>query len=230
MPETVIEEPQDALTRKLKAAAIVSGGSALALGTGSSSQTSTLRPSRPNNAVALGGLGLTMGGVMAANADTFDPATRSNVIPFKDDQYTVNLDEVIDQQRLRNQNAVLAEEQRERVVLDDHISAVNQYSDKRVNAVDAHQQMHAELANEQLGYIGNILNESLYVQQSMDDTLKRIWKHLQGDEVIPKSEAPTSGGESAAERAKQRQAEARRRQLLNQRQRSTPPVGMGKTG
>ena len=299
MPETVIEEPQDALTRKLKAAAIVSGGSVLALGSGSNSQTSTRRPSIPNNAVALGGLGVTMGGVMAANADTYYPgvdtvvdrstqintsaiqhhtedgariiseeevarrrdnyysnidnrtmvsegddysATQRSSIEdvvdsnrYKNDVntyngYTINLDEVINQQRLRNQNAVLLEEQRERVVLDDHISAVNQYSDKRVNAVDAHQQMHAELANEQLGYIGNILNESLYVQQSMDDTLKRIWKHLQGDEVIPKSEAPVSGGEAAAERAKQRQAEARRRQLLNQRQRSTPPVGMGKTG
>mgnify|MGYP001216471185 CR=1 FL=1 len=299
MSDTVIEEPQDALTRKLKAAAIVSGGSVLALGGGSNIQTSTRRPSIPNNAVALGGLGVTMGGVMAANADRYYPgvdtvvdrstqintsaiqhhtkdgariiseeevarrrdnyysnidnrtmvsegddysATRRSGIEdvvdsnrYKNDVntyngYTINLDEVIDQQRLRNQNAVLVEEQRERVVLDDHISAVNQYSDKRINAVDAHQQMHAELANEQLGYIGNILNESLYVQQSMDDTLKRIWKHLQGDEVMPKSEAPTSGGESASERAKQRQAEARRRQLLNQRQRSTPPVGMGKAG
>ena len=64
----------------------------------------------------------------------------------------------------------------------------------------------------------------------MDDTLRRIYKHLKGDEELPMGQKPTSGGEAAAERAKERQAAARRKQLATQRQRSAPPVGMGKTG
>ena len=303
VPETVVKEPDDQLTRKLKAAAVVTGAGVVGAGMigGGSTNTSYQRLGNRSNyrTVNTTALGVTMGGAMAANTDSYSTINTSDVktvnpivqrevkttpnvynldgslrltpeeietrkhtyndnvdtrnltsinnlssqdftgkAMYRDDNatvdtsniYRVNLDEVINQQRLRNQQAVLREEEHERVVLDDHIGMVNQIADKRISAVDAHQQMYSELATEQLGHIGAILNESLYVQQSMDDTLRRIYKHLKGDEELPMGQKPTSGGEAAAERAKERQAAARRKQLAAQRQRSAPPVGMGKTG
>lgn len=335
IPETVIKEPEDQLTRKLKAAAVVTGAGVVGAGMmgGSSTNHTYNRLGNKTTTVSTMGkstLGLTMGGLTAANASEYnryspifettsnanttsevnkprvynldgslyldvddienrkdaysnnvdtrtlsvnskdvnsysqlsernnhlgvvsnkqgvvektanhlynqkDGITGSNnarrdVSSLESSIYRVNLDEVIDQQRIRNQQAVLREEQRERVVLDDHIGLVNQIADKRISAVDAHQQMYSELATEQLGHIGAVLNESLYVQQSMDDTLRRIYKHLKGDEELTATQKPTSGGEAASERAKERQATARRKQALQQRQRSAPPVGMGKTG
>ncbi len=303
VPETVVKEPDDQLTRKLKAAAVVTGAGVVGAGMigGGSTNTSYQRLGNRSNyrTVNTTALGVTMGGAMAANTDSYSTINTSDVktvnpivqrevkttpnvynldgslrltpeeietrkhtyndnvdtrnltsinnlssqdftgkAMYRDDNatvdtsniYRVNLDEVINQQRLRNQQAVLREEEHERVVLDDHIGMVNQIADKRISAVDAHQQMYSELATEQLGHIGAILNESLYVQQSMDDTLRRIYKHLKGDEELPMGQKPTSGGEAAAERAKERQAAARRKQLATQRQRSAPPVGMGKTG
>jgi len=160
-----------------------------------------------------------------------DESTRDKVtsITGGSNIYTVNMDEVINQQRLRNQQSMLDEETRERVVLDDHIATVGQFADRRVSAVDNHQRMYSEIASEQMSHISTILSESLYVQQSMDDTLKRIHAHITGERDMVDDTADTSGGTPALERAKQRQADAQRRQQASKRTRSQSPVSMGKS-